>query len=185
MFIIVDGLARLIAPILPVTADELWRFIPGTREASVHLADFPRDPAALVDADLVQRWERLLRLRDAVNAELEKLRQAKVVGKSLEAVVALRPHGDLAALLRQYRDVLPTLFITSDVTILESDEAAPPDAGSARYSESDDSGAEILAARAAGVRCDRCWRYVPEVSAQPPRQGLCGRCEQALAEAQA
>jgi isoleucyl-tRNA synthetase len=129
----------------------------------------------------VSRWERLLRLREAVNAELERLRQAKVVGKSLEARVVLRPRGELAALVDQCRDVLPTLFIVSDVSV-EGGEA--PD-GSAAYEESETSGAAIAVGRAAGVKCDRCWRYVPQVSDAPSSAGLCDRCEQAVAEAHA
>ena len=41
MYMIADGLSRLLAPILPVTADEMWRHLPGRREDSVHLAEFP------------------------------------------------------------------------------------------------------------------------------------------------
>jgi isoleucyl-tRNA synthetase len=181
MFTIVDGLARLIAPILPFTSDELWRFLPGRREDSVHLALFPADPARLADEALVLRWERLLKLREAVNVELERLRQAKVVGKSLEARVSLRPRGELAALIERYRDVLPTLFIVSEVTV-HGDEAQ---AGAAAYEESESSGAGITVGRAAGVRCDRCWRYVPRVSTGPTEAGLCERCESAVAEAHA
>ena len=80
---IAEGVTRLLAPILPVTCDELWRHLPGTDADSVHLADFPADPGSLVDRDLIARWDRLLGLRDAVNGELEKLRQDKVVGTSL------------------------------------------------------------------------------------------------------
>jgi isoleucyl-tRNA synthetase len=181
MFTIAEGLARLVAPILPVTADELWRFVPRRREESVHLALFPADLASFTDAALVGRWERLLKLREAVNVELEKLRQAKVVGKSLEARVLLRPHGDLADLLRAYRDVLPTLFIVSEVGV--SNEEAPESA--AAYEESESSGAVIGVGRADGVKCDRCWRYVTRVSEGPGEGGVCDRCQQALAEAHA
>ena len=62
MLTIADGLARLLAPILPLTADEMWRHLPGTREASVHLAEFPlrQSIEALIDAALVARWQRLI-----------------------------------------------------------------------------------------------------------------------------
>ena len=96
LYTMADGLARLIAPIVPVTADELWRFLPGKREDSVHLADFPSGLDALVDPALSERWQRLMKLRDAVNIEIERLRQAKVVGKSLEAKVEVRATGRLA-----------------------------------------------------------------------------------------
>jgi isoleucyl-tRNA synthetase len=181
LFIMADGLARLIAPILPFTADELWRFLPGRRDDSVHLADFPTGLDALADPALADRWQRLMGLRDAVNVEIEKLRQAKVVGKSLEAKVELRPAGAFAVLLEQYREDLPTLFITSQVTL----GAPSADCQGAVLKESDDSRVTIVATRADGVRCDRCWRYVPEVSADPRRPGLCPRCESALIEATA
>ena len=96
---IVDGLTRLVAPILPFTADELWRNLPDADADSVHLADFPSAVETLVDSELVDRWTRLLNLRDAVNGELEKLRQDKVVGTSLEAAVTLTADGELAQLL--------------------------------------------------------------------------------------
>ena len=179
LYTMADGLARLIAPIVPVTADELWRFLPGKREDSVHLADFPSGLDALVDPALSERWQRLMKLRDAVNIEIERLRQAKVVGKSLEAKVEVRATGRLATLLERYRDDLPTLFITSDVIV-----GGAPSAGDGTvYKESDDSWATIVVSRADGVRCDRCWRYVPAVSTDPASPGLCRRCEDALAEA--
>jgi isoleucyl-tRNA synthetase len=179
MFVMADGLARLMAPILPMTADELWGFLPGRRDDSVHLADFPSNLEAFADADLAARWQRLMALRDRVNVEIEALRKGKIVGKSEEAKVELRATGSLAELLRRNRDDLPTIFMTSDVVL-----GGSPDAGQgAVFTESDDSWATIVVSRAEGVRCDRCWRYVPAVSAEPALQGVCPRCEQALAEA--
>jgi isoleucyl-tRNA synthetase len=175
--IMADGLARLIAPILPMTADELWQFIPGRADDSVHLADFPAGLDRFADADLVERWQRLMRLRDAVNAEIERLRQAKVVGKSLEAVVELRPAGALAVLVERHRDDLPTLFITSAVTV-----GQPGGDGVPVFEEGADSRAQIVVSRATGAKCDRCWRYVPEVTSGPDVPGLCERCESALRE---
>jgi isoleucyl-tRNA synthetase len=172
LFTIVDGLARLIAPVLPVTADELWQHLPGTRDASVHLASFP-DVAALADGELLARWERLLAVREAVNVEIEKLRKAKVVGKSLEAAVELRAGGPLLDLLRSHLDDLPTLFIVSGVELH----------GAGGEGEADPAALTVTVTRAGGVRCDRCWRYVPAVSAEAGREGLCERCDQALSEA--
>ena len=180
MFIMADGLARLMAPILPMTTDELWGFLPGRRDESVHLVEFPSNLETYVDADLTARWERLLALRDAVNVEIEKLRKAKVVGKSEEAKVEIRATGDLAGLLERHLGDLPTIFMTSGVVL-----AGTPDGdGGAVFRESDGSWATIAVTRADGVRCDRCWRYVPEVASHEGHQGLCPRCEQALAEAQ-
>ena len=181
MFAIADGLARLVAPVLPVLADEFWKHLPGEREESVHLAEFPSQVHLFVDEELVARWSRLLKVRGAVNAELEKLRQAKVIGQSLEAVVHLNGAGPVQDLLTSHWAHLPALFITSQV----DDQTSAPVAGEAPsdgavYVESDGSAVHIVATRAAGTKCDRCWRYVPAVSSAPGREGVCPRCEDAL-----
>jgi isoleucyl-tRNA synthetase len=183
MYTIADGLTRLIAPILPVTADELWQHLPGRSEESVHLALFPGDLEALADGAVVARWTRLIGLRDAVNVEIEKLRQQKIVGTSLGAKVRLEPRGDLAGLLEQCRDDLPTLFITSQVDVAPPVAAGRRDAidgGGVDYAESEDSGALIAVSRADGVKCERCWRFVPAVSEDPARWGICDRCTAAV-----
>jgi len=168
MYVMVDGLARILAPVLPVTADQLWKVLPGTREETVHVASFPEPAAleALADPALVAEWDRLLEIRAAVNVELERQRKEKVIGTSLGAAVTLRAAGDDLALLERYRNELPALFIVSAVTVLPGD-------GEVRVETS----------RTAGVKCDRCWRVVPSVSGEPGREGLCERCVEALAEA--
>src|SRR5206468_3055551 len=125
MYVIADGLVRLLAPILPMTADELWRHLPGKRDASVHLAEFPADidVDGMLDADLAARWERLKAVRDIVNVALEAKRKDKTIGTSLGASVALRAGGDTAALLDRHRLELPMLFIASRVELRT--DAAP------------------------------------------------------------
>jgi isoleucyl-tRNA synthetase len=164
MYVMADGLARLLAPILPVTADELWRHMPGAREESVHLAEFPRDVEGLIDADLDARWTRLREIRDQVNGALETARQGKLIGTSLSARVALAAGGETAALLRRYEADLPMLFIVSQVTL---DGTGPE-------------GVSVSVSRAEGEKCDRCWRVVPERSTSPGTEGLCSRCIDAL-----
>ena len=179
---IAEGVTRLLAPILPVTCDELWRHLPGTDADSVHLADFPADPESLVDRDLIARWDRLLGVRDAVNGELEKLRQDKVVGTSLEAAVTLTADGGLAELLEAHRDDLATLFITSGVTLRTG---APADDGSGAAVHRDADGcARIEVGRADGAKCPRCWRWVmpPGAGSDPTEAAVCDRCTNALAD---
>ncbi len=182
MFRIADGLTRLIAPILPVTAEEIWQHLPGDREESVHLAEFPHDLAELGDPTLLARWTRLLRLRDVVNAATEKLRQRRVVGSSLEARVELHAAGPLADLLDHYQSLLPTLFIVSRVDFVRDPEAWKTPAGpdGATYVEGEGSGARVIVARAEGHKCGRCWRVVGRVSADPDTNGLCDRCVEAV-----
>ncbi len=165
MYIMADGLARLLAPILPVTADELWRHLPGPREESVHLAEFPRALEDLYDEALSHRWERLLAVRDEVNRALEVARQAKTIGTSLGARVSLSAGGAAAALLKTYEVDLPMLFIVSQVAL---DLTGPE-------------GVSASVAKAEGEKCQRCWRIVPDVSRESGTEGLCDRCIEALA----
>ena len=169
MYLISDGLARLIAPILPVTADDLWRHLPpGQRPESVHLAEFPKVDHLLAP-DVVDVWDRLMEVRDLVNAALEEQRKNKVIGNSLGASVALTATGPIAALLEQYRDQLPTLLIVSDLT-LNLGETTGVDQ------------VQVDVGKARGVKCERCWRYVPSVRTEPDWSGICDRCVEALAE---
>jgi len=170
MFLIADGLARIVAPILPVTADEMWRHLPGDREPSVHLADFPAlaEIDSLIDRPLIARWERLIAIRDAVNRALEAARQAKVIGNSLGARVALSASGATATLLRAHEGDLAMLFIVSQVTLEVGDR---PD---------DLVGIDV--ARAEGPKCARCWRTVEAVSSAAETDGLCERCVRAVGQ---
>jgi len=163
---IADGLARLIAPILPVTCEELWRQLPGSREDSVHLALFPTGTERLIDDVLVARWSRLIEVRDRVNVALETARQQKVIGNSLGASVALAASGDTAELLEAHAEDLPMLFIVSGVRLGR-------DAGA-------DLSVEV--SRAEGAKCPRCWRTVPSL-VQAADGEICGRCAEAIAEA--
>ena len=148
MYAICDGLARLLAPILPVTAEDLWRHLPGTRSASVHLEDFP-EVERFADAELMATWERLMKVREEVNAALEEKRKEKVIGNSLGARVIMTARGPVGQLLEENRALLPMLFIVSDLAL----HVGP--AG-----EADEIHVEVE--KASGVKCERCWRLRAE-----------------------
>jgi len=166
MYRICDGLTRLLAPILPVTADDLWQNLPGEREPSVHLADFP-ETEGLVDRALLDTWGQLMGVREQVNAALEEQRKAKVIGTALGARVVLHADGPVATLLESHRAGLPMLFNVSDVVLTTGDASAEPRI-------------EVRVERAPGVKCARCWRIVASVRTEPEREGICDRCVEAL-----
>jgi isoleucyl-tRNA synthetase len=166
MFVMAEGLTRLMAPILSFTADELWRYLPADRdrEPSVHLSTFPAaaDLSAYENDALVGRWTRLIAIRDEVNRALEVARQSKEIGTSLGARVTLVARGEDLDLLGRYQPDLPMLFIVSQVTL------TPADADRVAVSVS----------RADGHKCPRCWRIVDALTPA----GICHRCTQALGE---
>jgi isoleucyl-tRNA synthetase len=163
-----DGLARLLAPILPVTADDLWRHMPGKRSAAVHLERFS-EPTTWADPGVLGTWERLLEVRETVNAALEAKRKDKVIGNSLGARVAITAAGPIGALLDRHRADLPMLFIVSDIDLR---------IGSAEGADE----VRVEVEKAPGVKCERCWRFVPAVRTEPDWAGICDRCVDALAE---
>jgi isoleucyl-tRNA synthetase len=175
MYLMSDGLARLLAPILPVTADQLWEHIPGRRPGSIHLEEFPK-VEAYTDAPLLKTWEALLGVRETVNAALEQKRKDKIIGTSLGARVVIHASGPIAALLNVRRDDLPMLFNVSDVELTvhaawsgEQDPAHTADE------------VRVEVEKAPGVKCARCWRFVPTVRTEPDCAGICDRCVDALA----
>jgi len=173
MYAMADGLTRLMAPILSFTSDELWRFLPGAREESVHIALFPEmaDLLMLVDAELTARWDRLIAVREQVLAQIEPLRKNKQIGSSLQAKVILSAAKDELALLQRHARDLPMLFIVSEVELRPGPDAVEATARP-----------HVTIERAGGVKCERCWRYVPSVSRDPAWAGLCDRCQEALAQ---
>ena len=107
---ITDALARLTAPILSFTADEVWQSIPG-KQGSVHLTLFPKpeDIAPLDEChDLIKDWEQLLAKRTEVFAKLEVLRAEKMIGKSLEARSSLGYGPDAKSARRHMRLLYPS-----------------------------------------------------------------------------
>ena len=167
---ITDALARLTAPILSFTADEVWQHIPG-KFGSVHLQLFPNPedlaPAAQ-SSQLIAQWERLIQLRTEVFAKLESLRAQKVIGKSLEAVVTLYIGETEKNLEREFANALPELFNVSEVdfvTVTHND----PD-----YLQN------LAVERSTRSKCERCWRHVPDVGDGTRYPTVCTRCVQAL-----
>ena len=170
---ITDALARLTAPILSFTAEEVWGALPKVagRAQSVHLTLFPDAEEFQVSGEtrLTDDWKELILKRTEVLAKLEGLRAAKTIGKSLEAVVTLHVQGSGPdGKLIQYASALAELFNVSEVDFLA---ATPGDSGdlprmSVRQSER--------------PKCERCWRHVPDVAAEGKYPTVCLRCAEAL-----
>ena len=162
---ITEALVRLVAPILSFTADEVWEYLPAVegREASVHLSLFPKPEDIFSEdpAPLIEEWKRIFVVRDAVLVLLENERQAKIIGKSLEAQLKITASGDFLSILQRHKDGLKEIFNVSDVTIVEGPES-------------------IVPLPASGHKCARCWNFMPEVSAYGIWENVCTRCHEAL-----
>ena len=172
LYRIVDSFTRLLAPILCFTADEIWENLPGKREPSVHLAEFPDANQVQGDSELLERWNNrdrgILHIRSVVQQHLEVARGQKVIGASLEARVTLALGPDLYDLFKEIEDVLPSIFIVSQVDIERIDTE----------------GFTVSVEHASGDKCERCWNWSETVGQDPGFPTLDARCVRQLEERQ-
>ena len=165
MYQVVATLAKLLAPVMPFTAEEVWTALPGAVAESVHLATFPQ--AGPRDLELEARWEKLRDLRRVVALELEKARQIGTIGKSLEAQVAIQP--DSAAMQQLLAGLGPLLEPVLIVSQVQIDQLT---GGELR----------VTVAPAAGQKCVRCWRWTTDVGTDAKHRELCGRCAEVVTQ---
>ncbi|MGD9017841.1 MAG: isoleucine--tRNA ligase [Desulfobacterales bacterium] len=178
LFRLLDVLARLMAPLLPMTAEEIWQHMPGWKgkEESVHLASLPTALEHWEDEALGKNWSLLLDIRSEVTKALEAARAEKRIGHPLDAAVTLSADGDHEAVLAKYSSDLRDLFIVSAVEVVSSGEQT-----GGRPAEEID-GLRIRVDPAQGTKCQRCWVHDPSVGTVPAHPEVCSRCAGKLAE---
>jgi isoleucyl-tRNA synthetase len=164
-----------LAPILVFTCEEAWA-VRDPSAGSVHLEQFPTAPEAWRDDALARRWDAIRRARSVVTGALEKAREAKAIGSSLEA--RPRVYVDDAELKAALDGVdFAEVCITSDL-VLASGEAAPAEA----FRLPEVSGVAVVVERAPGVKCARSWRYFDPATADPDYPDVSPRDAAALRE---
>ncbi|MDD3448015.1 MAG: class I tRNA ligase family protein, partial [Gammaproteobacteria bacterium] len=180
MYHIIEALVRWLAPILSFTAEEIWQHIPGGREESVFLATWYEGLYPLAEETVLGRdfWARMEGIRDAVNKELERLRNEGAIGSGLDAEVALYADAELAGELEALGEELRFVLITSEARVLPAAERT----GEAVDADELD-GLWILARRSGHEKCVRCWHRRADVGADADHPELCGRCVENVAGA--
>ena len=179
LFLILDTLTKMFAPILAFTCDEIWLSMPhraGDDASNVVLNEMNKPFAeyALDDSEMA-RWDALISVRNDVNGVLEKARADKRIGKPLEASVTLRASGESKAVLDKVSDMnLKELLIVSECLIAEDDAA---DEAAVTASGSYNPGLTVSVREAAGTKCPRCWMHSVDADAET---GLCPRCKAVL-----
>ncbi|WP_044893838.1 isoleucine--tRNA ligase [Bacillus alveayuensis] len=169
------SLTKLVAPILPHTADEVWGYIPNVKEESVQLVDMP-EPLQVDGAnELAAKWDAFMALRDDVLKALEVARNEKVIGKSLTAHLVLYPNAETKQLLDSINESLKQLFIVSGFEIAGTYEEAPQEAQ--KFEK-----VAIVVKQAEGETCERCWVVTPTVGEDKDHPTLCPRCATVVKE---
>ncbi|MBC9867733.1 MAG: isoleucine--tRNA ligase [Opitutae bacterium] len=161
--------ARLMAPVLAFSTDEAWSHLQTNGDFSpdcIHLQSWPRPPHSWTAWEGMEDFEKVLNFRNDVNELLEKARQAKRIGKSLDANISVTgsENDPLFQILLRFESKLPEVFIASRVS-LEASEVGE---------------VSIEVAPAEGERCPRCWRTVERLVETTIYGSLCPRCQETL-----
>ncbi len=162
LWLILDTMTRIFAPILAFTCDEIWQAMPhcdGDDPRNVLLNEMNRPfTEYALDEDVMAVWEELVKVRDAVNGALEAARNEKKIGKSLEARVKLTVPQELANQKFMDADELADLLIVSQVRVSTGTEI------------------NVDVEPAQGAKCERCWKILPSVGKDGEHPALCARC---------
>jgi len=169
-------LTAWLAPIIAFTAEEAWLARhggnPPVGQESVHLRTFPDVPAAWRDETLARKWETVRAVRRVVTGALEIERAEKRIGASLQAHPTVHLGAEHRAALAGVD--LAEVTITSGLTVSD----APPPAGA--FALPDVPGVAVVAGKADGAKCERCWKVLPEVGSVAAHPTLCHRCADAV-----
>ncbi|MBQ4039804.1 MAG: class I tRNA ligase family protein, partial [Oscillospiraceae bacterium] len=171
IFIILDSMTKLFAPVLAFTSDEIWQVMPHKDtddKRHIILNTFNKDFGEyMLSDDQMAKWNKLIALRDDINSVLELARAEKKIGKPLEAKVVLECGDSVIEEVKAAAETLKTMLIVSQVEVKS---------GSA--GKQCESNPEIYAsvAPAEGGKCERCWCYSDTVGADAEHPTLCARC---------
>ena len=168
MYRILSAVARLSAPIISFTAEEIWSYMPHSSSddaESIFLNQMPEKSGISLSDEFVAKWDFIYSNREAVNKVLEEKRNEKLIGKSLEAKVIIHCNSETAEKYKAISDHLSEILIVSDVEV---------------SADRNDSETEFEVVKAEGGKCERCWTYSTTVGSDSEHPTLCERCCKAV-----
>lgn len=164
MYIILDALVKILAPMTCFTAEEIWKYMPHIESEnveSVMLTFYPEVNNEYENKELETKWNRIIKLKEDVAKKLEEARVAKIIGHSLNAKVIISANGEEYDFMKENKDLLMTVFIVSGLEIVEGES-------------------DIKVEIADGQKCERCWMYSTTVGEDKDNPTICHRCSEAL-----
>lgn len=170
MYIILNTLVKMIAPIICYTAEEIWKYMPHTKKEqveSVMLTILPEVNEKYENKQLEEKWNHILELKELVSKELELARSNKTIGHSLNAKVTLFANEKEYDFLKENQELLKTVLIVSDLEV-------QPNA------RKDETKIGVKVEVAEGKKCERCWKYSVTVGENTNYPTLCHDCSEAL-----
>ncbi len=174
MFDILVKLTKLLAPICSFTSEEVWSRLPDFEDKtqSVHLALFDSVDKELLDMDLLEKWDGILKVRKEINKAIESARSKKIIGHNLDAAISVEG-GEAAKILDSFDIILKEIMIVSDIKVVKELS------GQGVYESDIYKGMKVKVEKCKWNKCKRCWGYFPEVgNLENPE--VCSRCQTVL-----
>ena len=169
---ILEFLVRAISPVLSFTSEEIWEKMPEVLKdgESVHLSKWSEARPEYINEELNAKWNKIMELRKEVYKEVEKARQEKIVGLSLDAQVSISINNKEFEFIKDIAiNDLQDYFIVSKIHLGEEDNMVPAEI----------EGISIKVSKADGEKCERCWKY-DELGTDPAHSDVCPRCAEVL-----
>ena len=170
MYIILNALVRILAPLTSFTAEEIWRYMPKTKDTdveSVMLTDYPTVNEQYENKELREKWKKIVDIKEIVSKKLEEARAQKIIGHSLNAKVILYAEGNLYNFIKDNLKLLQSVLITSGLEVEENKRDAEVKLG-------------VKIEQAEGEKCERCWMYSTTVGEDKENPTICHRCSEVL-----
>ena len=164
VYLILDALVKILAPMTCFTAEEIWKYMPHTENEnveSVMLTYYPEVNSKYENKELEAKWNKIIALKENVAKKLEEARAAKVIGHSLNAKVIISAEGAEYDFLKENEELLMTVFIVSGLEIVQG-------------------ASDIKVEVADGEKCERCWMYSTTVGEDKENPTICHRCSENL-----
>lgn len=172
MYEILSGLVRVLAPMTCFTAEEIWQYMPHTKGEnleSVMLDFYPKVNAKFENQALELKWERLIKVKEAVAKKLEIARAEKKIGLSLEAKVILYAEAEEHDFIKNNLEILKEICMVSSLEISEN-----------RRNQDEEVGIGVEVKKADGEKCERCWQYSTTVGEDSDYPTLCHDCKEVM-----
>ena len=176
LFHILKGLCQMLSPILAFTTDEAWEFLPGEKESSVHQSNWTDSSISTIfDGEqwsVAQGRVGLFEIRNLVLPELEKARQSKLIGKSLDAKVEVTLEDDdlVRANVAASKDSVQELLNLSQFEVKFLKKSESPNLPLVKVAHAD------------GQKCERCWHWETDIGQNTEHPTICARCTKAVLE---
>ena len=181
---ILNVLMRIICPVLPHLAEDIWRYLPkglNKNYESVIFLDWPILNAKFNNLSLVNNFEKIFRVKNLVYKTLEIARANKKIGKSLEAKVhVFTVNKDIFNDLKLFNKAeLEAVFIVSQLVVHNLNEKYNNNIDE-EYSVVSDEECTVVVAKADGEKCPRCWKYSTDIGHDAKHKPVCKACADAV-----